>query len=319
MLIWYSAPEPRSGRSRRVRPAASVTTAPASCRHSAAAARSYGELLRTWPPPTRSNAARADGISAISRGPGSTYASSWPVSTHMRSKHAEPSSNVAAADRRAVDEVAEHLDGHARGPPAEPVGPEHPIERRVRAERDGRGAPHAAAAHRVVLAPRLDLDDAAATTAPIVGSPSASGAAATETQADSRPGHRRARPVDGVDHEHVLGAPRRGDQAAVLAVEGELRRVLGDEALELLGPRVDRERHVAAGALARVHAAGVRAQLGQHPLAQAARDRRALLGGGSRRSVAVARGASRATARSSPSRSTSSVTTSAGAKSRSLG
>ena len=95
MLIWYSAPEPSSGRSRRVRPVASVTMAPASSSRRTAAARSYGELLRTWPLPTRSNAARADGISAMSRGPGSRYASSWPVSTHMESKHAEPSSNVA--------------------------------------------------------------------------------------------------------------------------------------------------------------------------------------------------------------------------------
>ena len=119
-----------------------------------------------------------------------------------------------------------------------------------------------------------------ACTSPIVGpvapdpdpAEAASGASATETQAASRPGHRRPRAVDRVDDEDPLGLARRRDEAAVLGVEGDLGRPLGEEALqERLGSLVDREGDVAALARAGVGAAGVIAERGQDLVAQRAR------------------------------------------------
>ena len=82
--------------------------------------------------------------------------------------------------------------------------------------------------------------------------------------------HRRPRAVDRIDDEHLRRGLARGlDQAAVLRVEGDLRRALREEPLEKrLGLLVDRERDVATGAGLHVRTPGVRAQLRQYVLAQ---------------------------------------------------
>ena len=60
---------------------------------------------------------------------------------------------------------------------------------------------------------------------------------------------------------------------AVLGVEGDVGRALGEELLHpALGPLVDREGDVAAGAVAGVLAALARAERGQHLLAQVERE-----------------------------------------------
>ena len=92
--IWNSWPEPSSRWRSSGSPQPSVTTPPASRRHSHGAARSYGELLSICPPPTRWNSSRIPGTSSISREPTSTTASSWPVTTRVIANACEPSSNV---------------------------------------------------------------------------------------------------------------------------------------------------------------------------------------------------------------------------------
>ena len=105
-------------------------------------------------------------------------------------------------------------------------------------------------------------------TSAIVGSPS-SGAAATETQADSNPARAGLVPSIGSTTSTQRGSPPGFDHAAVLGVEGDVGGVLGQVALHpRLRPLVDRERHVAAGAVAGVRAALVATELGQHDLAQ---------------------------------------------------
>ena len=131
-------------------------------------------------------------------------------------------------------------------------------------------APRSAANH----SPLLISTTAPSVTSPIVGSPSPSGASATLVQAASRPGERRPRAVDRVDDQHALRRRRRGvHEPAVLGVERDLRRVGRDPALEeRLRLGVDRERDVAARALARVRATVLRAEPRDHDLAQRVRE-----------------------------------------------
>ena len=108
----------------------------------------------------------------------------------------------------------------------------------------------------------------------MVGAPSSpSGAAATETQAASRPASAgRVPSIGSTTSTHSAGAAGL-DEAAVLGVEGHARGARGDELLEQrLRVGVDGERDVAPGAVgALVRASGVGAELGRHPLAQRAR------------------------------------------------
>src|SRR6185312_13603560 len=72
----------------------SEATPPASHNTSHGAARSYGELFRICPPPTRSNSSRIPGTSSTSRDPTSITASNWPVTIRVIANAWDPSSNV---------------------------------------------------------------------------------------------------------------------------------------------------------------------------------------------------------------------------------
>ena len=93
-------------------------------------------------------------------------------------------------------------------------------------------------------------------------------------QAASRPASAGRVPSIGSTIRTNSGSPSPGrDHPAVLGVERHLRRVGGDPAgEELLGLGVDRERHVAAHALARVRATVRRAEAREHDLAQRVRE-----------------------------------------------
>ena len=111
----------------------------------------------------------------------------------------------AAAERGAVDQLADHLDHRARGPAREAVDPEQPLEVGVLAQRDrARRAAALARARASNHSPLLISTTQPATTSPIVGSPSPSGASATLVQAASKPGERGPRAVDRVDDQHEL-------------------------------------------------------------------------------------------------------------------
>ena len=90
-----------------------------------------------------------------------------------------------------------------------------------------------------------DLDHAADVTSPIV-TPSRSGAAATDTQHDSRPA--RAGRVPSIGSTTRTVGRRRAPAGRVLRVEGHVRGAGREEVVEgqLLGLGVDREGHVAA-------------------------------------------------------------------------
>jgi hypothetical protein len=174
----------------------------------------------------------------------------------------------AAADRGGVDQVAEHLDRRPDGPPPEPVRPEHPAHVGRGAERDRPGRLHAGATLRQEPVTRLDLDHAPDLD---VVHRRLAVSERCERHRHARglePRHRRPGAVDRVDYQHV-DRVRRRDQAAVLGVVRDARRALRQELLQLrLRERVDGERHISAGTLSLVRTPGVRAQLGEHPLAQ---------------------------------------------------
>src|SRR3954470_4564900 len=180
-----------------------------------------------------------------------------------------------APDRRAVDQAADHLDRRPRRATAEAVGPEHAVDPLVLrqpqrrplddpvpplGEEDGTGG---------------DLDDAGERHL-------AHRDAVPERRRGNRhaarlePCHRGARAVDRIHDEHLGRVRRAGRQheSAVLRVERHVRPTLCEPRLEQgLGLLVDPEGHVAAGGqLARVHAAGVRAEHRQHLLAERERE-----------------------------------------------
>ena len=194
--IWNSAPEPSSGRSSSGRPArvgddrAGLAQAQGRRRQVVGRVVEHAHRRRRARTP---RAARAPRRSAA--GPGSRYASSWPVSTRVMSKRGRAELERPAADRgaRRSGRRAPRRSSRA-GRPRKPVGPEHAIERRVRAERaPARSLSHAAAAHGEELAPRLDLDDARRPRRrPSSGSPSPSGGRGDGHAGRLEPGHRRA-------------------------------------------------------------------------------------------------------------------------------
>ena len=132
-------------------------------------------------------------------------------------------------------------------------------------------------------------------------------------------GERGPRAVDRVDDQDELRAILPGrDHPPILGVEGHLRRVGGDPAgEERLGLGVDRERHVAAHALARVCAAARRAEPREHDLAQRVREIEGDVShpAGLRRAESGRSPSSSSTSRLSPSRHSSTVTFWPGSKS----
>ena len=205
----------------------------------------------------------------------------------------EPRSNTAPPTDDVSISSAEHLGQLARRAAAEAERPEHAVDALVRRQlrvelaRSGRRAP-------ILIS----------TTQPCVtsrnrGSPS-SGAAAIETQHDSSPASAGRVPSIG-STTSTLCAPSAADEPAVLGVEGDARRALGDEPLEqLLGRGVDRERHVAALAVAGMRALRVRAEQRQHALPQ--RERRARARARASAAPPAAAGARRARPRPSAAR-----------------
>ena len=123
------------------------------------------------------------------------------------SKAADPSSNVAAAHRRRVDQVGDHLDGDARRAAAEAVGPEHPVDPLVGRQPHRRALDHALAALGQEHDARRDLDDAADRhLAHRHAVAQRRGGDRDAARLEAR--HRRARAVDRVDDQHGLGARR---------------------------------------------------------------------------------------------------------------
>ena len=180
-----------------------------------------------------------------------------------------------ATNRGGVDQVADHLGDGPHRPAPQPVGPEHPRDVALRSRAAGAGSspPPRSATKR---ATGLDLDHAPGPDVPHRG---ARGSEPTPARrAGRRPPRRRPPrgpaiagrvPSIGSTTSTHSASPRRRDEAAILRVEGDVRRPLGEEALqERLRPLVDREGDVPSLGRAGVGAAGVAAELrGRSPRA----------------------------------------------------
>ena len=231
-------------------------------------------MFSTAPPPTRSNSARMPGHVVDHPRPG------LHVGVHLAGddpRHVERGRaqvERAAAHRRGVQQLGDHLGQRARGPAAEAVGPEHAVDALVGAEHGPAATPPARVRGRPGTPGRR-------------GSPPrrrptrrpwwARCPAARRPPTRSTTPDRRARPLcrrSGRPPALRGRAARRVDQAAVLGVESHVGRALGQEPLQhLFGGFVDGEGHVATGRVGvlLVRPRGVRAQRGQHLLAQGQR------------------------------------------------
>ncbi len=176
------------------------------------------------------------------------------------------------------------------------------------------------------VAPVLISTTQPTSTSPITGSPSPRRAAATETQAASKPAIAGRVPSIGSTISTHSGSPPGVDQAPVLGVERDLGGPLGEELLHVgLGALVDREGDVAARRRSRRARAprGCRAQGGPGPAqgdGEVAYEKAGLEAHRAGRRLAAtgraARRALRRPARCSPSRRTSRVTVSPGGAQR---
>ncbi len=183
----------------------------------------------------------------------------------------------AAAHRRGVDEVAQHLHRRPGRPAAQPVGPEQPGEVGVPRGPDPPVGDDPAPAHGDEALAGLDLHHAGRADL-AHGRSAVRRRAAQRSERDRHAGgleagHGGARAVDRVHDEDPVAARWR-HEPAVLGEVGAAGRLRGDEGRQLLlGGGVDREGHVAlAGAAPRVGAAGVGAELRPDAIAQAARE-----------------------------------------------